>query len=105
MVGGTLVALVPIVANRYGGNIAGLVLLFPVLTLTGLLFISLRLGPGAVQSATVGSIKALPAVLIFLLGVYVATRLGQSTAVALGVGLAGWLLAVVLLLATKIISQ
>ncbi len=87
LVGGLLIALAPIVANRYGGSIAGLVLLFPVVTLTGFGFIALRSGGGTMQSAAAGSLKTLPAVLAFLVGVYLGTRLGLPASLALGIGI------------------
>ncbi len=101
--GGLVIALAPIVANRYGGSIAGLILLFPIVTLTGFGFIALRSGASTMQAAAAGSLKTLPAVLVFLAGVYFGARLGLPASGALGAGLAAWLIVAAMLLGAKVV--
>ncbi len=103
LVGGLLIGAVPIVANRFGGQYAGIVLLFPMVTLTGFIFIALRSGGGVMQAAAEGSLKALPTVVIFLTAVYLVSRLGAPPATSLAVGLAGWVITAIILVALKLV--
>lgn len=87
--GGLLVALVPVVAARYGGGLGGILLLAPVVTVAGMAFLSS--GERGVLGATaLGALKALPAVAAFLVVVWWVSRLAVPGWVAIGAGVAAW---------------
>ncbi len=84
----------PVVAQKLGSG-AGIFLLFPVVTLLGLLFLGLDQGLPAVSGAARAGMYAIPTVLAFLAGVYFTSSRGMTLTLALGVGLRCWLLAAV----------
>ena len=100
-IGGLLVALAPIVGSRLGAQYAGLALLFPIVTLTGFVFVWVRSGPDMMRDASVGALKGVPAVAIFLAAVYVSSRLGSPPVVCLAIGVVFWLATATALIALQ----
>lgn len=90
---GLLVALLPLIAERFTIAVAGLVLLFPIVTLVGFAVVGSQGGSAAVASASAGSLSALPAVSLFLLTVHIAARRDLGVALPLTLGLAVWFVA------------
>lgn len=96
---GLLVATLPWVAGRFGPNVAGLLLLFPVVTLSGLAVLGLHGGVLVVAEASRAALTAVPAVLLFLVAVHIAARWALPVPVVLAVGVTAWLLAASIALA------
>jgi uncharacterized membrane protein (GlpM family) len=90
VLGGTLVAILPIIARRFGPDIAGLVLLFPAVSFAGLLFIGQSQGMSVVASTALSAIFLLPTVVAFLLTVHLAAQRNSSLAIALLAGTLSW---------------
>lgn len=87
---GLLVALLPLVAASLGSRLAGVVLLFPAVTLAGFVVLGLEGGTSAVAEASVGSLIALPAVLAFLLTVHLTARRQLPLPWVLSIALIAW---------------
>lgn len=90
---GLLVAALPSIAAHLGNRLAGVILLFPAVTLAGLLTLGMDRGAGAVAQASLAAIAALPAVGAFLLVVYITARKGLTLPWVLGMGVFAWLAA------------
>jgi uncharacterized membrane protein (GlpM family) len=90
VVGGTLVAVLPLVSERVGPAVAGALLLLPAVSLAGLVFIGRDQGLHVVADTSIAAILGLPAVLAFLLGVHYSARYGSSLALAIALGTACW---------------
>ena len=88
--GGALVATLPIIAQRFGAAIAGVVLLYPAVSFAGLLFLGQSQGVIAVATASLSAVFGLPTVLAFLLTVHVAARRGLPLPVILAAGTISW---------------
>lgn len=80
VLGGVVVAALPVVAARVGPRIAGVLVLVPVVTLCGFVALNLDQGPGSVHAATKGSLIGLPA----LVGYLVVLRLSIQHGIAFG---------------------
>jgi uncharacterized membrane protein (GlpM family) len=94
---GLLVASVPWVASQFSDRAAGVVLLFPAVTLSGFLVLGLERGTPAVASASASAVFAVPTVVVFLIAVHVAARLNASLPLVLAVGVTAWLLTAIIL--------
>lgn len=92
ILGGGLVASLPLVSERLGPAAAGALLLFPAVSLAGLLAIGLAQGVGAVGDTSFSAVAALPAVLAFLLGVHYGAKSGLPLAAVLAAGTVSWLI-------------
>jgi uncharacterized membrane protein (GlpM family) len=90
LIGGTLVAILPIIAKRLGPDFAGLTLLFPAVSFAGLLFIGRAQGMPQVAATALSAVLLLPTVVAFLFTVYVAAKNKSSLAVALLLGTLSW---------------
>lgn len=90
ILGGFIVAALPVVSRRLGPATAGVALLYPAVSFAGLLFLGRTEGMTAVARTSFAAVVALPTVLAFLLGVYFSARAGLSLPVALGLGTIGW---------------
>jgi uncharacterized membrane protein (GlpM family) len=90
---GLLVGSLPWIAMQFGDRAAGLMLLFPVVTVSGFLVLGLERGPGAVADASAGSVAGLPLVLAFLVAVHVSARQGLSLPWIVVIGVTAWLAA------------
>lgn len=90
---GLLVASVPLIAAQFGDRSAGMILLFPLVTVLGLSVLGMDRGNQAVAEAAISAVWALPAVLVFLLAVHWAAGHGLPLAITLGIGVAAWVLA------------
>jgi uncharacterized membrane protein (GlpM family) len=99
VIGGTLVAILPVIARRLGPDIAGLGLLFPAVSFAGLLFIGRAEGLPAVASTALSAVFLLPTVVAFLLAVYFTANRGSSLSVALLCGTLSWFVVAAPLLA------
>lgn len=91
VIGGGLVALLPIVSERFGPAVAGVFLLFPAVTFTGLLFLGRAEGLAAVAQTSISAMIGLPAVAAFLLGVHYSSSAGRNLIATLLLGIASWL--------------
>ena len=91
VLGGATVAAVPWVAAHSTARLAGIVLLFPAVTLCGFLVLGLAGGTAAVADAAGSAAITLPVVLLFLLVVRVAARTSLPLPTVLGLGLTAWL--------------
>ena len=89
---GMLVAVLPAIARGFGDRVAGIILVFPVVTFCGFLVLGLERGVAPIAQASAGSIIALPAVLTFLFVVHVGAKQQRSLAWILIAGLIAWLL-------------
>jgi uncharacterized membrane protein (GlpM family) len=92
VIGGSLVAAIPLVSQRAGAAAAGVLLLFPVVSLVGLLFLGVAEGMPAVARASSAAIVGLPTVVAFLVTVSALARNGRSLSTCLGAGVVAWLL-------------
>lgn len=90
-IGGLVVAVAPVIANQFGPQIAGLLLLVPIVTLLGFTFIYRSLGIDAVQSAALASLKSLPALVIYLVTIYVTIRAGSGFVAVICLAITVWL--------------
>lgn len=88
---GALVAALPWVAGRSNDRLAGLLLLFPAVTLCGFLVLGLERGTRAVADAAGTAAVTLPVVLLFLLVVHLTAKAGLPLPAVLGVALGAWL--------------
>jgi len=92
LLGGLIVASVPLVASRFGPAAAGVVILLPVISLVSFATLGAAGGPAPLAKASLGTLIALPSTIAFMLIVYGAARLGAAVPVALLSASAGWLL-------------
>lgn len=90
VLGGALVAALPLIARRLGPQTAGLALLFPAVSFAGLLFVGKSEGLPAVATTSLAAIVGLPTVIAFLLAVHVSARRGLSLPVTLALGTLSW---------------
>ena len=91
VVGGLHVALVPVVARHFSPHAAGLIVLFPIVTLTGFWFLAGELGDVALTQAAGTALLGLPTVAAFLLGTRLALSVGAPSGLALALGVGAWL--------------
>jgi uncharacterized membrane protein (GlpM family) len=90
VVGGALVAMVPWVAQRFSPRIAGVVVLFPAVTVVGLTFLWLDRGHSAVEEAAAAGVWAVPAVALYLLVLWLLLRSGVPYVGALAAAVLAW---------------
>ena len=99
--GGLLVALIPVVAARFSANVAGVALMFPVVTAVGLGALWLTRGNDDVRKAAVGGLIALPAVAAWILGLVAAMRFRLPFPAAAFFGVGAWVAVAVLAVRLK----
>ena len=87
--GGTLITLVSLLSETQYGFLSGLAVLFPIVTLTGYYFISIRTTVTELREIVLFSILGVPTVWGFGVGFYVGTS-RFSVPVSIGVGLVSW---------------
>lgn len=97
VLGGTLVAIIPCVAQRWSAQVAGVVVLFPAVTLGGLTFLWLDQGTSSAETAAISGLYAVPAVAAYLLGLWLVLRWSGSYFLAITVGILAWLLVAILI--------
>lgn len=90
LVGGALVALLPVVAQRMGPYVAGTLLLFPAVSFAGLMFVGLSEGVASIEKVSLAAAWSLPTVLAFLVTVHVAARNRLPLQIVLSVGVVAW---------------
>jgi uncharacterized membrane protein (GlpM family) len=90
VIGGALVALLPVAADKAGTAVAGVLLLYPAVSLAGLLFIGLADGLPAVASTSIAAVLGIPTVLAFLLSVHYSARSGLPLPLVLTIGTISW---------------
>ena len=95
VLGGAIVAALPLIADRFGPGATGLAVLFPAVTFAGFLFLGQSEGLDVVAATSVKACLGLPTVVTFLLVVHVTARNGVPLPFVLLSGVAGWLLAAV----------
>lgn len=98
--GGLLVASLPWIAARFGTTVAGVVLLFPVVTIAGFTVLALERGMVTLVEASEAAILTVPVVATFLIAVNLAARYLTLTW-TLAVGLGAWLLGASILVAWR----
>ena len=103
LLGGVVVASVPLVASRLSPGVAGVVVLVPVITLTSLLVTWSSLGTSSAQRVALGALIALPSLAVFLAVVVIAPRLHVPFVTSLIVALFAW--AAVAALSAGLISR
>jgi uncharacterized membrane protein (GlpM family) len=90
LAGGSLVTLVSLAGRTRNPYLAGLVVLFPVVTIVGLFFLSTRLTPHQLSQAALFSLLSVPTVIAFLAVVFLTVgRLRIWQSLLLGIG--AWL--------------
>jgi uncharacterized membrane protein (GlpM family) len=92
LVGGLIIASVPLVASRFSPAVAGVVILVPVISLVSFTTLGAAGGPMPVGRASLGTLIALPSTVAFMLVVYGAIRLGFGVAMALVCASLAWLI-------------
>lgn len=101
LLGGAIIALLPVVARHLGATVGGLLLLFPAITLVGLFFLERSLGTQEAVQVAGRALYVLPTVLAFLLTVwFLGPRLGSFTLALLG-GVLAWLGVAVVLMGAR----
>lgn len=95
---GLLVATLPLVAHKFGDTVAGIVLLFPLLTFTGLLVLGLERGIDSIARASISSVLGIPTVLVFLLTVYFTARQRMAIPFVFGSAFTAWFVCAVLII-------
>lgn len=99
LVGGAIVALEPIIAQRFGNRIAGLALLFPTLIILSLLSIGQANGAQSVDKTAAAAMWGVPAQVVFLLTLLLLAQfVKHSYLLWIAGGVAAWLLASILIL-------
>lgn len=90
ILGGAVVAAVPLVAQLWGTAAAGVVVLFPAVSFVALLFVGRSQGLDAVAAISLDAVLALPTVVAFMLSVHFTAQRGLSLSVVLLSGLICW---------------
>jgi uncharacterized membrane protein (GlpM family) len=91
LVSGLTVAMVPIVAKHLGNQIAGFLLLLPVMFTASIIVMYLTNGQNATIQMIKASIVGYPTILVFLVLCIVLLQRHMSLPVVLGISLSGWL--------------
>jgi uncharacterized membrane protein (GlpM family) len=91
LAGGALVAAVPLIATRVGPAIAGVMVMLPVVTLLGFVFVAQTSGASAVEGTSLSALLAVPAIVAYLVVTYVSLRVGVHVSHALIAGVAAWM--------------
>lgn len=97
VIGGVIVAALPLVAQRFGSQWAGVLAVMPLLTLVGFAFIALSEGGGVLRRASSAALIALPAMGVYLITVYGLTMLNLRWWLVLIIGLMTWVLTAALI--------
>lgn len=95
LTGGALIALLPLVSQRFGSSVAGVFLLFPAVSVIGLVVLGQAQGNSVVASASLTALIAVPTVAVFLLVVHLTLSRGIVLPLALATAIAAWLLTAV----------
>jgi uncharacterized membrane protein (GlpM family) len=95
VLGGLLIACVPLVARRFSLTVGSIAILTPVVTILSLYFIGRDLGMSKLGPAAARAAFALPTLLVLLLTIYGMTNITSNVYLILIVGLAAWLLSVI----------
>lgn len=95
LVGGLLVAGVPVVASHFGRTAAGLLMLVPVVTLVSLAYVWWDLGPSVAGTVSLAGLLGLPSVAAFLLTVWLLSNRLGSPWLVLSFGLVAWMVVAV----------
>jgi uncharacterized membrane protein (GlpM family) len=91
LIGGLLVALAPVVAQKLSPALGGMVLLFPAITIGGLTGIWIGEGDNSVEKAAIGALVGVPAVLAYLIGITISLRRGMDYPYAAMFGVVLWI--------------
>jgi uncharacterized membrane protein (GlpM family) len=91
LIGGSVIALIPLVSRKFSPSVAGVAVLVPVVTLLSFYFIARDEGVDSIAGAAVAALVALPTIAAFLLAIYVAARHLSSLPAILLIALAVWL--------------
>jgi len=99
LLGGLIIALEPLIAERLGGKLAGLIVVFPTLIVLSFLAIGEADGSSFVRQASAGALWGVPALVIFLAVTYfLALTFKQSYLLWLGGGLICWFIVAYIML-------
>ena len=97
VLGGVIVASLPIVAVRVSPKWAGVMAVMPLITLVGFAFVALSDGPSTLQRVAFGALVVVPAIVVYLVVVYVCLALSVPWRFSLAAGAAAWLASALLL--------
>lgn len=78
IVGGSIIAGLPVIGKQFGPEVAGVVALIPAIVLLSFIFLGLEVGPEAVRSATISAFWGFPSLAAFLLALYGVLSLRNS---------------------------
>lgn len=103
LVGGLIIAFIPIMAERLGGKLAGLVVVFPTLITLSFLAIGQAYGPSLVKQASIGALWGVPALVIFLIITYLMALVfkDQSYLLWISGGIISWIIIAYIILKIK----
>ena len=90
LVGGVIVAAVPVVAHQFGARLAGVLATVPIVVVVSLLAVGQGEGRGAAATVALRTIPSLVAVAGYLLVAWYAYRLGLPLVAVPIVALAAW---------------
>lgn len=93
VIGGLLVASIPVISKRSSPEFAGIVSLLPVVTLSSFTFLWIQSGYPAVSRAALASAIAVPAVLFYLLVLWLCLRCALAFPIAMLIAMIAWLVA------------
>lgn len=91
VLGGAIVAALPLLARVAGPTVAGMVISLPVIAGSSLYFVGSEQGNAAAGKTSLGALFAMPAIVGFLIAVNVGVRLGASYKGAIAIGVVAWL--------------
>lgn len=95
--GGSLILLINMVGKSRYNNLAGILVLFPVVTVIGYYFLSSYVPADRLQRIVLFSILSLPTVLVFLLVLYYALN-RMPIVPALLIGITAWLVTALIIM-------
>ena len=88
--GGLIIATLPVVANRFGAKVAGILVTMPVLTTCGFLALGTSVNRAAIQTAAKGSLLAIPSSIAYLLVLRLVIGHGLPLVPSLAVAVGAW---------------
>lgn len=93
LIGGLVVASIPVIDQHFGSRVAGLFAVLPVLVISGFIALGLSEGSKSLQQASIASIYGQIAIVVLLVVVYFCIRAGLPVIPAVIGGLVAWLIA------------
>lgn len=91
VIGGILVASIPLIAKRTSPEVAGIVALVPIVTISGMIFLWIQSGNRAVGQAALAGAITVPAVLVYLLTLWFCLHSELNFPIAIVLATASWI--------------